>query len=498
MQKPVQVQRALDYLKRGLNSSLWPAGARLPNVRTLARKAVVATAAMQMAIRKLANKGLLTVENSKGTYAGKRSIDLQIATRALIRWEQVKQFLRHDMLMGAFEDQQQLPNIRQLQKHYGVSEPTLRKAIKTLLAEGAIAKDRRKYRIVRIKQEHKITSILLISPGVTLTKVKIYNDKFDGFYKTLESRCIRSNISLAYCGLTAENQNEVYAYLRKNREFFGYCIFATGIAPAVVSTILHLLADRGRPVAVVDEGGGWPLPTIKYPCTLFTGAAVLAGKQVGQFLQELGHKRVAFISLYPEQLWSQKRYEGLAQAFSETGMQDCVKLVALEHSGAPGIRENPDIIKAIEKMTGIHKKVALRSSIPSLEFYETINRTIWYLAHLRNQYDSLAKHLAELTADTSITAIVGSQDFTAVLAHEYLKQQGIAVPGKISLCGFDNAQMAIEDDLTSYNFLFSNIAADVLAYIINPSAPTFADRREIECSGAIMQRSTTGPARKEQ
>ena len=96
--------------------------------------------------------------------------------------------------------------------------------------------------------------------------------------------------------------------------------------------------------------------------------------------------------------------------------------------------------------------------------------------------------------DTAITAIVGSQDFTAVLAHEFLKQQGVAVPGQISLCGFDNAQVSIVDDLTSYNFLFNSIAADAVAYIINPSAPAFAGRQRIECSGTIMQRNTTGKA----
>jgi DNA-binding LacI/PurR family transcriptional regulator len=100
-----------------------------------------------------------------------------------------------------------------------------------------------------------------------------------------------------------------------------------------------------------------------------------------------------------------------------------------------------------------------------------------------------------LLQDTSITAFVGSNDYMAVLMHDFLKQKGIEVPGEISVCGFDNADMSMNDDLTSYNFLFSNIAADALAYIINPSAPAFKGRREIECSGTIMQRSTTGPAR---
>jgi hypothetical protein len=34
----------------------------------------------------------------------------------------------------------------------------------------------------------------------------------------------------------------------------------------------------------------------------------------------------------------------------------------------------------------------------------------------------------------------------------------------------------------------------VLAYIINPSSPPFAGRLTVECPGAIIQRSTTGPA----
>ena len=59
-----QIQRAREYLQRGLASGLWPEGKRLPNVRILARQASVASAAMQIAVRELAAEGLFAIESN--------------------------------------------------------------------------------------------------------------------------------------------------------------------------------------------------------------------------------------------------------------------------------------------------------------------------------------------------------------------------------------------------------------------------------------------------
>jgi DNA-binding LacI/PurR family transcriptional regulator len=494
MPHPVPVQCAIDYLQMGLNSSLWPFGSRLPIIRTLAREAGVSTKAMQGAARELAGKGLLTIQNRYGIFAGRRMPSPPKAVRALLRWEAVKQALGRDMLTGVFEDQELLPGVRYLQKHYAVSGKTIRKVIRALGAEGSLVIDNRKSRIVRIKTPTSFTSILFISPGDSVTKVKIYSGKFKDFYQALEGRCIRGEIRLDCCGASVANQNEVFKFLHKNQDYFGYCLYATGLAPGLRDKILGKLILRGRPVAVVDEGDQPKLPQLKYPCTLFSTAAFLAGRQVGQFLQELGHNHIAFVSLHHETLWSQKRYAGLVQAFSETGAHDGVKLVAIPEIAAASVMDDPAIVRAIGKITGINSDFPLQKGVPVIEEYAQIIPGIRGLLYLHGQFPLAWKHFEDLFKDSSITAVVGSQDLTAVLAHEYLKQKGVAVPKKISLCGFDNHEMAIEDDLTSYHFLFSNIAADVIAYIINPSAQVFKGRREIECPGAIIQRSTTGSA----
>jgi DNA-binding LacI/PurR family transcriptional regulator len=493
MQQTDAIKRALAYLQEGIKKELWHQTGRLPIVRILARDTRVAYAAMQTAISLLARKGQLTIEPKKGVYIGKREPAYSPAEQRVMRWELVKQSLRQDMLNGAFEDQLHLPNIRQLQKHYSVSLPTLRKAIRALMTENALVYDRKKYRIVRIKRAVQFTSILLISPGVSRTKVKLYSDKFKEFYQTLENRCIRSNIQLAWCGAAEENLGELTAYLNKNREFFGYCLF--DITPSLAHAILRQLAGRGRPIAVVDEGGGFIEPAFKCPYLLFSSAAVLAGRQVGQFLRELGHKRIAFVSLRHHAYWSQKRFLGVTQAFEGESAADRVKLLAIEHPDTALIKGDPAIVRDVEKMTGVNEGFPWRKSIPSLEEFEHIKIRIRNLFNLRGLYDILIQQFSDLLKDTSITAFVGSNDLTAILAHEFLKQEGVSVPKEISLCGFDNAEAAIEDDLTSYNFLFGNLAADILAYIINPSGLPFAGRRTIECSGAIIQRSSTGPAK---
>ena len=193
-------------------------------------------------------------------------------------------------------------------------------------------------------------------------------------------------------------------------------------------------------------------------------------------------------------MWSQKRYEGVLQAFTEAGLKDCVKLVAIPTRDTTVTIGDPIIIRAVDKITGMNSRFPIRNSIAVTADYDGIIPKIHGLLSLREQFPLVWKYLKQLFGDPAITALVGAQDYTMVLAHEYLKQHGIAVPGEMSLIGFDNAELAIEDDLTSYHFLFSNIAADVLAYIINPTAPQFAGKRHIECNGTIIQRGTTGKA----
>jgi DNA-binding LacI/PurR family transcriptional regulator len=486
-------QRALKYVKAGLSGGLWPQGTRLPGVRLLARKAAVASATMQAVLHKLAESGHVTIEPKKGSFAGTRTLEPQNIASAKLRWEKTRQSLKQDMLMGIFEDQERLPSIGRLQERYAVSLPTLRKALKALVAEDALIIDKRKYHIRRFKNPSRFTAVLLISLGDSFTRFKT-SGTFIDFYQSLQGRCIRNAIQLAYCGVTAQNLAEVLAYLRRQREFFGYCLFTAGIPPEQTKSMLKVLAESGRPVAVIDEGGGYPLPALKSAVKVFSAAAFAAGSAMGRFLLELGHTSVAYVTLFHHETWSQQRYNGLHAAFCDAGLPRGVRLVPVPAPEIAHGGNDAEVIRTIEKKAGIRQDFTWKKSIPALEFYDTIRRMFSYVVNLRMLHDIVTAHFAALLNERTITAIVGSQDFTAVLAHEYLKQQNIAVPGRISLCGFDNTRMSIVDDLTSYNFLFGNIAADALAYIINPAAPAFAGRRQIECPGTIIQRSTTGKA----
>jgi DNA-binding LacI/PurR family transcriptional regulator len=495
MQQTSARMRALTYLQIGIDSARWLPGSRLPSIRRLAHDSGIGNDAMQAAVRILAEKGLVTVLRNKGIYVGTLKPHFPPALQTQMRWEEIKQSLLHDMTFGVFEDQVHLPNTAQMEKQYSVSIPTLRKAIKDLIREGALKNDKKKYRIIRMRKPSQFTRLLLISPGISLTKLEMYSGKFNDFYEALESRCIRSNIHLAYCGVTADNHIEVQDYLKKNKTFFGYCLFAAGPETSFINSLAQLVDTQGRPIALVSEFSPFPLPRLKGPARLFYSAGFLAGRQAGHFLQELGHKRIAYVSRYHNTEWSQQRYDGLKKAFTETGSSDCVRLMSIPDVDTRPAMDDPAIIRAIEKITGINSKFPLRKGIPAVEEYGQILPRIRGLLSLRGQYRSVWKHFEELFKDATITAVVGSQDYTAILAHEFLKEKGVDVPGEISLIGFDNHEMALQDDLTSYHFLFSNIAADVLAYIINPSDKRFAGRREIECGGAIIQRSTTGPAR---
>jgi DNA-binding LacI/PurR family transcriptional regulator len=105
--------------------------------------------------------------------------------------------------------------------------------------------------------------------------------------------------------------------------------------------------------------------------------------------------------------------------------------------------------------------------------------------------------LEPVLADRSITALVTVSDVLGIRIKEYLRQKGMRIPRDLSIVGFDDSHFAYKYGVSSYNFCFPDIARFALGYILNPRrAFSPGAGRKIECEGILMERASSGPARK--
>ncbi len=94
--------------------------------------------------------------------------------------------------------------------------------------------------------------------------------------------------------------------------------------------------------------------------------------------------------------------------------------------------------------------------------------------------------------DPEITAWVGSSDVHALDALDYLRRKHIAVPGEISVIGFDDVIDASVKNLTSYNFNSQAVIQAMIRHIFNrPGHLKQTEPQIVEIEGFLVERRTT-------
>ena len=92
------------------------------------------------------------------------------------------------------------------------------------------------------------------------------------------------------------------------------------------------------------------------------------------------------------------------------------------------------------------------------------------------------------------TAWVTSDDFEAVNAYTFLRRRGIAVPGRISLVGFNNSIDALRLNISSCDRNIEGLINAMYNYVVNPHLLGSALRKKvISLAGHVVARGSSGP-----
>lgn len=510
--------RATRYLQQLISRTSGDGQCRLPTVDVLARGAGVARGAMLRAVRAMKLGGVLTVSHGRGINTTGRPVSgtPNAQEPAPVRpegprrqWARLAETIRREVLTGVYSDADQLPSSKQLASRYGTCHRTLQRALQSLIDDGTLERSGRAYRVAVLHRKKGHGTVVLMMNTLTDGRLALSGVWRRRNLHTLQRACARLGVNLAIVPLSgAGGRMTVQGKdVEKFREpagvgtVLGYVVWTAGPSPRGMSLLVEKLNRTGTPIALLDERGDHFAGRARYAgrrLQVFTlGMATEAGMRVGEALQSAGHRRVAFIWPNPGAVGVQNRLDGLCRTFADAGIGDGVQAFTVQATtdggtlghGTPTSHRGA---AALMKRWFRHPQCRTLILPPERLPFERKLRTTITRGELRRDLEPL---FDKTLSDGSITAWVCSSDSVATVALDYLEERGVAVPGRLSVVGFDNSAEALAYELTSYDF---NCEASVLAmlhYVLGTLWP--AHRKPgppVEMPGFLMDRGTLARA----
>jgi hypothetical protein len=394
---------------------------------------------------------------------------------------------------------------KELARMLNVSYRTLRKALSSLEAERTIAPHKRGYAVPSLVEfPSRSATIVFILPGDKERNKAVFAGPDEQFLRILELECIHSGIHLDTV-FFYETDNALKFFDTKSglsysisgsEAIIGYVVAETNLTEEVLARILRRLSHTKKRIAILTHKVPLSMPRQIVTPSLFgffaLGATERPGLHVGQYLLSKGHTRVAYITPYHLGVWSVNRYEGMKKAYAMAGYSDAVSLVDIGgrteeiFTGQAHARYNFDKLRKFFESWRAQAPAQYRYGLDS--GFEALATTHAAMAEM---YYQLTPEFERLAQDKSITAWVASNDQVAMMALYYLRSTSIEVPEKISVIGFDNTNMALEANLTSYDFNTPGIARSCLHFLLRTNR-FFGNRRStvIDIDGHVIERKT--------
>jgi DNA-binding LacI/PurR family transcriptional regulator len=215
-------------------------------------------------------------------------------------------------------------------------------------------------------------------------------------------------------------------------------------------------------------------------------------------LAGLGHKRIALFTHEPSERpwgWARMRVAGVETVFPTDETVDGRRMVLYRVPDRTG--ELPEQISTAEKCINRAYGSSLRAGRVPREMVKAEFAAAY--DHMRNQRDSVRMEPVFEAAlrDPQVTAWVALNDDIACLASSFLARRKIAVPGRISVCGFDNSAISRRLGITTYDFGYDRLGHTAIQYLLRPSAFRGPDKRWVNIAGQVIVRESTGVPRRE-
>jgi len=357
---------------------------------------------------------------------------------------------------------------------------------------------------------------VLIARGLPSGELFEFGGRTEELSRLLEEECQQAGVTLEIApydyvrGRIQPSPDTAARFSTQGlRSVLGFFVWSTGIlnpAPGRhdnITSLLARLAGYGKPIGVLDDGERRVgRPTGRRGGSLLSVAPAMQGEApglaMGRYLLELGHRQVAFLSATHGAEWSQRRLAGLRHAFESVGLRTAVAAYTLDHARQPsdlgpygGTQEIVDIINRMTPSVGTTLNV--RTALRAQAIAEPLLGAPHEIAMLENHMQDLMRQALD-RRDT--TAWVGANDAAALVCLDFLARATVAVPGRLSVAGFDDSALAFRKGLTTYNFRVRAAVHAAFAHLLDPHGPLAAFRsgERVDIDGHVVVRRTTGRA----
>jgi DNA-binding GntR family transcriptional regulator len=533
--------QACETVRNSLTSGLWSPGERLPPLADLAKLCGVSRTTMWKALGILQQEKVLYANRGGAIIAGPHS-DLNIEeSRRDCAWERLKAQIGQDIIWGVFA-QLRLPPMNKLALHYGVAIDTLKKALNELVRDDLLARVGRNFEQVKSAGQRRQQTIVLITASDKNGEISIGNDyRTEQILNCFEREGLRSGFSARCVGFSYGDNAvlETSTAVRNIADVGGFIINLwkpyNEIHWQRWLDLIHFLIGRRVPVAIIDQLGTLSLPKEFYQwknLRILHLSGVRAGELVGRALLRAGHKRVAYIK-HSEYDWASLRYAGLARYYQQYGgAATSVELLSLGD-----ITNDDDLVVALlnldtrdisdlfrerlsrsqiqgyldmfqsKKWLDMRKKVPSNTATRNIQLIAKFLRNLVRASHDRWIFDQELGMLQSVASaigrdwhmralfktvleKSTASAWVCQDDGVAIAAIPFLRSQGWRVPDDISVFGFDNWRIALENQLSSYDFNMTGMVQHALQLIMDEkvlkNTPMIG-----EVDGYVVERATT-------
>jgi hypothetical protein len=261
---------------------------------------------------------------------------------------------------------------------------------------------------------------------------------------------------------------------------------------------LRKIIGFGRPVSICVEDQHVLESMTQYSAnskgiTFFDASySTIPGKDVGLYLQEKGHREIAYISPFHKSTWSQNRLSGLMEIFDKSDASKKVHPFVLEefvrdYAFMEKIIENPSFEKdvSVDNLTNrIPPFMKKRISSINLE-YDTLLRDALIFSYC----EPLIKKAASVP---SISAWVCANDLIACMIMDFWNYHNIPLSKRPALIGFDNAFDTFERGISTYEFNTGGETQSMLNHLLYPNSSLFLkSKRIVRLNGSVIERASS-------
>lgn len=503
MRRRSRVREQATYSLREMIREYRVQGAeRLPSSAALAQFLCVSPPTVLRICRELAAEGVLTVKQGSpiriaGADTGREAGTAHPVPRK-VKSELIRDAVRERILAGAWDSIGFLPSQKQLCQEFCTTRPTVNKALRLLAAEGIIELRGGARRIVSPARQHGSAAIVLIGRG-NEGRVFLPSPTGERVLETLESACHSNGIGVINTlGSFATPKEFRYgidwtrpeALEKSSRAVLGFVVHQH-VLGLDDGRLLRGLSRHGLPVAVLCAN------TVEPPRARLASSPLAwvvpsddrrAGAEVARHLCTHGHRITAFVTVYRNQRWSKQRFQGYRDEFGRrTSDAGYVHLYATDEKGPS---YGPDRASRLSARGASFATEVLASSNAAADPFRerwlrsTAREAMGMLEDIRDfdraAFDDARGLFDEALKVPGLSAVVCANDKLANLCHMYLRWKGIAVPGDIALCSFDDSMTALSNGITSYNFNAAGAAHRAVTHVTHPHRSRRPGRWEVQ------------------